>query len=210
MKERKGTLDQVSNAGLQTHPHRQQPFFPVPSVPASDSQDIGLRDIIVFLHEQFHFGTAQRIKQHPLLQICRNLGIRNYDFRENCVCPATFPAFDSENVKDNRALPGFQATAVIPVTNQAASVPTAAAQSVQRKIGCDFSVNFLCYPLEPFEVSCYHDSAMLSNDFGHCWLCEQEPALRGRGSCFLYYVPALDLVPKPAVMIPCYLLVREE
>ena len=98
---------------------------------------------------------------------------------------ATLPAFDSENVKDNRALPGFQATAVIPVTNQAASEPTAAAQPVQRKIGCDFSVNFRCYPLDPFEVSCYHDNAMLSNDFGHCLLCEQELLSEGEVPAFL-------------------------
>ncbi len=102
------------------------------------------------------------------------------------MCPATLPAFHAENTKDNRALPCFQTTAVIPVTNQAASMPATAAQPVQRKIGCDFPVNFLCYPLEPFEVSCYHDNAMLSNDFGHCWLCEQEPGFARAG--FLLFV----------------------
>ena len=186
MKYRKGTPDQVSDTIPNRHAHAQQPFFPVSSVPASDSQDIGLRDIIVFLHEQFHFGTAQRIKQHPLLQICRNLGIRNDDFRENGMCTAAFLASDAQNAKDNRAMSCFQPPAIIPVTNQAAGVPAASTQSVQRKIGCDFSVNFRCYPLEPFKVSCYHDNAMLSNDFGHCWLCEQEPGFARAG--FLLFV----------------------
>ncbi len=161
MKGRKGTLDQVGNTGLQIHSHGQQPLFPVSSVPASDGQNVGFRDITVGLHERFQFRAAQRIKQHPLLQICRDLGIRNYDFRENGMCTAAFPAFDAENTQDNGTLPCFQPPAVIPVTNQAASVPAAATHSVQRKIGCDFSVNFLCYPLEPFEVSCYPDTAML-------------------------------------------------
>ena len=175
MKGRKGTLDQVGNIGLQIHSHGQQPLFPVSSVPASDGQNVGFRDITVGLHERFQVRAAQRIKQHPLLQIRRNLGLRNYDFRENGMCTAAFLASDAHNAKDNRALSCFQPPAVIPVTNQAAGVPAAATQFVQRKIGCDFSVNFRCYPLEPFEVSCYHDNAMLSNDFGHCWLWEQEP-----------------------------------
>ena len=186
MKDRKGTLDQVSDIVLKLSPHTQQPFLPISSVPASDGQNVGFRDIAVVLHERFQFWTAQWIKQHPLLEIRRNLGIRNYDFRKNGMCTAAFPASDTQNVQDYCALPCFQATGVISVTNQAAGVPTAATQSVQRKIRCDFSVYFRCYPLESFEVSCYHDNAMLSNDFGHCWLCEQEPGFARAG--FLLFV----------------------
>ena len=147
--------------------------------------------------------TAQRIQQHELLQIHRNLGIRNHDFRENGMCPAAFPAFDAENTQDNGTLPCFQATAVIPVTNQAAGVPAAAPQPVQRKICCDFSVNFWCYPLETFEISCYHDDAVFSNDF---WpllvLCEQERTFSGCSSCFCNMCRLWVFIPKPTVMIP--------
>ena len=161
MKDRKGTLDQIDDTIPDIHAHGQQPFLPISSVPASYSQDIGFRDITVGLHERFQFRTAQWIKQHPLLEIRRNLGIRDYQFRKNSMSPAALSAFDTENTQNNGALPCFQATAVISVTDQAAGVPAAATQSVQRKIRCDFSVYFRCYPLEPFEVSCYHDNAML-------------------------------------------------
>ena len=152
--------------------------------------------------------TAQRIQQHELLQIHRNLGIRNDQFRKNGMCPAALSAFDTENAKDNSALPCFQPSIVIPVSNQEAGMAATTAEPIQRKIGCYFSVSFRCYPLEAFENSCYHDNAMLSNDFCHCLLYEQEPGFaRAWVPAFCNMCRPCVFIPKPIVMIAWYLCV---
>ena len=209
MKDRKGTLNQVGNAGFQIHAHSQQPLLPALSVPASDSKYIGFGNIAVGLHEVFQFWAAQRKKQHPLLEIRWNLGIWNHDFRQYGMCPAAFFAFDTENAQDNGALSCFQPSAVISVTNQTARMAAAAAHSIQWKIRCDIAVNFLCYPLEAFENSCYHINALMSNDFCHCWLCASRSRLCEGGFLLFCYLPVCGFSNKPVVMIPWYLPVRK-
>ncbi len=109
---------------------------------------------------------------------CRSAGICEYGTtssgRMACVRPALL-AFDTKNMQDNRALSHLEPSSVISMPNQATGMAAAAVEPIYWKICCDFSVYFWCYPLEACEISCYHDGAMLSNDFCHCWLWEQEP-----------------------------------
>ena len=166
MEEGKRIPDQIDNIVPELPSHCQQAFLPALSEPASDGQDVGFRDIAVSLHECFQFGTSQRIEKHMLLQIGWDLRIRNHQFRKNGVSPTAFLAFDAKNTKHNRALACLEAPSVIPVSNQATSMSTAAVELIQWKICCDFSVNFRSYPLEPFEYSCYHDYVVRSNHSG--------------------------------------------
>ena len=178
MEEGKRSPDQFGDIVPELPPHCQQALLPLLSVSASDSQDIGFRDIVVFLHERFQFRTPQRIKEHILLQIGRDLRIRNDQFRKDGMCPAAFFAFDAKNAKDNRTLACLEAPSVIPVSNQATGMSTAAVELIQWKICCDFSVNFRSYPLEPFEYSCYHDTVVRSNH-SDASVAEQERTFSG-------------------------------
>ena len=130
MEEGKRSPDQFGDIVPELPPHCQQALLPLLSVSASDSQDIGFRDIVVFLHERFQFRTPQRIKKHILLQIGRDLRIWNYQFRKNGVCSTAFLAFDTKNTKDNGPLPGLKPSPVITVAYQAAGMTTTAVKLI--------------------------------------------------------------------------------
>ena len=91
------------------------------------------------------------------------------------MCPAAFFAFDAKNAKDNGSLPGLKSSSVRTVAYQTTGMTAVATELIQWNICRYLSVNFRSYPLEAIENSCYHDNAMMSNDFRHCWLCEQGP-----------------------------------
>ena len=112
----------------------------------------------------------------------------------------TFLTFDTKNAKDNGSLSGLQPSSVIAMAYQAAGMSATAEKSIQLKVCCNSTIDFLRYPLEACENSCYHNNAMLSNDFCHCWLCEQEPGFARAG--FLLFV--ISAGSKAAVMIPCF------
>lgn len=97
MKRRKGLTDQFGNAVLDLLIHACKAFLPVPSVSASDCQNVGLSDITVGLHEVFQFLASEFAQQHLLLDIRRDLGIRHYQFREYGMRSSAFLASDAEN-----------------------------------------------------------------------------------------------------------------
>ena len=175
MEERKSFPDQIGDFLLDFVAHCQQAFLPLLSVSASHSKNTGFRDIAVCLHEFLQFRTPQRIKKHILLQVGWNLRIWNDQFRKNGMGSATFLASDPKNAKDNGPLPGLKPSSVITMAYQTTGMTAVATELIQWNIRRYLSVNFRSYPLEACENSCYHDNAMMSNDFRHCWLYEQGP-----------------------------------
>ncbi len=185
MEEGKSISDQIGNIVPEFLSHCLQSLLPLLSVSVSDSQNIGFRDIAVGLHERFQFGTSQWIEKHMLLQIGRDLRIRNYQFRQNSMCPAAFFAFDSKNAKDNGPLPCLKPSSVITVAYQTTGMTAAATELIQWNICRYLPVNFRSYPLEACENSCYHDIVVRSNHSAAS-VAEQERTFSGLGSCFLY------------------------
>ena len=136
-----------------------------------------------------------------LLQIGRDLRIRNYQFRKDGMCSAAFFAFDAKNAKDNGSLPGLKPSSVITVAYQAAGMPTVATELIQWNICRYLSVNFRSYPLEAIENSCYHDNAMMrAMTFAIAGCMSRDRAFLGRGSLLFVMSAGLE---KPAVMITC-------
>lgn len=76
------------------------------------------------------------------------------------MCMTAFSAFDTKNAQDNGTMLCFQPPVVISVPNQATGMTATAVQLIQWQVRRDFSVNFRCYPLEAFKISCYHNKAI--------------------------------------------------
>lgn len=92
-------------------------------------------------------GTERRLvlEQMDDIRLVRggDLGIRDDEGREKCVCPAAFTAAETADAQADEAVRGLQTTLVIAMDRQACGMPACACELMELEGGKDVIVNIL-------------------------------------------------------------------
>lgn len=99
-------------------------------------------------------GTERRLVLEKMddIRLVRggDLGIRDNEGGEECVCPAAFTAAEAADAQADETVRGLQATLVIAVDRKAGGMPACACELMELEGGKDVIVNILVQRVEVF------------------------------------------------------------